>query len=83
MRSWPRLKGSSLTIAGRRRSPFGAVGARERYRLKLGFFRSGSVYRVRGEWRIKAVLFRRERRVDTCRARLPFRGTFRSGPTSG
>lgn len=78
-----RLKGSSLTISGRRRSPFGAVRARERYRLSLRFFRSGSVYRVRGVWRIDAALFQRGRRVDTCRGRFPFKGTFSSGPTSG
>jgi hypothetical protein len=78
-----KLNGSSLTIAGRRRNTYRPVRARERYRLKLRFFRSGGTYRVRGEWRITSRLFRRGRQVDTCSGRFPFKGTFRSGPTSG
>lgn len=78
-----KLRGTSLTIQGRRRTNYRPARARESYRLRLRFFRSGSTYRVRGEWRIRSAIFNRGRRIDTCRGRFPFKGTFRSGPVSG
>lgn len=51
-----------------------------RSRLVLRFYRRSSSYRVRGTWRITAIVYRGGRRSDTCGLSKRFSGRFRSGP---
>jgi hypothetical protein len=53
------------------------VTVRSRFRLTLRFFGGR---RVRGAWRVRAVVYRGGRAIDGCRMSRSFRGSFRSGP---
>jgi hypothetical protein len=53
------------------------VTIRSRIRLTLRFFDGR---RVRGAWRVRAVVYRGGRAIDVCRMSRSFRGSFRSGP---
>ena len=55
------------------------VSVRARLLLKLHFFEAGG-HQVRGTWRVRAVVSRGGRPIDTCRMRRSFAGTFQSGP---
>jgi hypothetical protein len=68
-----------LRVAGRAnfRIPSDRVTVRSRFRLALRFF---GRTRVSGVWRVRAVVFRGGRAIDSCRMSRSFRGTFRSGP---
>jgi hypothetical protein len=68
-----------LRVSGRAnfRIPSDRVTVRTRFRLTLRFF--GGV-QVRGAWRVRAVVRRGGRAIDTCRMNRPFSGSFRSGP---
>jgi hypothetical protein len=68
-----------LRISGRAnfRIPSDRVNVRSRFRLTLRFL-GGT--RVRGAWRVRAVVFRGGRAIDSCRMSRTFRGSFRSGP---
>jgi hypothetical protein len=59
------------------RIPSDRVMVRSRFRLALRFL-GGT--RVRGAWRVRAVVFRGGRAIDSCRMNRSFRGSFRSGP---
>jgi hypothetical protein len=69
-----------LRVAGRSnfRIRSDRVMVRSRFRLALRFF-GGT--RVRGTWRVRAVVFRGGRAIDSCRMSRSFRGSFRSGPS--
>jgi hypothetical protein len=54
------------------------VTVRSRIRLTLRFF-GGT--RVRGAWRVRAVVYRGGRAIDSCRMSRSFRGSFRRGPS--
>src|ERR687895_695896 len=68
-----------LRVAGRAnfRIPSDRVRVRARFRLALRFF-GGS--RVSGVWRLRAVVLRGGRAIDSCRMSRSFRGTFLRGP---
>jgi hypothetical protein len=53
------------------------VFVRARSRLTLSFSGGSS---VTGVWRVRAVVFRGGRAIDTCRMRRSFAGSFQSGP---
>jgi hypothetical protein len=67
----------SLPGRGAFRIPRAGVSVRIRYRLRLRFFAG---HRVSGVWRVRAVVGRGGRPIDTCRMRRSFAGSFRSGP---
>src|ERR671914_504225 len=75
----PARGGGGAGAAGRARFriPSDRVTVRARFRLTLRFF-GGT--RVRGAWRVRAVVRRGGRAIDTCRMNRPFSGSFRSGP---
>jgi hypothetical protein len=77
--NYPLSERGRLRVAGlaRFRIPSDRVTVRARFRLTLRFF-GGS--RVRGTWRVRAVVRRGGRAIDTCRMNRPFSGSFRSGP---
>src|SRR5918992_882175 len=68
-----------LRVAGRAnfRIPSDRVRVRARFRLALRFF-GGT--RVTGAWRVRAVVLRGGRAIDSCRMSRSFRGTFLRGP---
>jgi hypothetical protein len=76
---YPLTEDGRLRVTGRAnfRIRSDRVSVRSRFRLKLRFFGGG---RVRGAWRVDAVVRRGGRAIDTCSMRRPFAGTFRSGP---
>jgi hypothetical protein len=76
---YPLTERGRLRVAGRAnfRIPSDRVAVRSRFRLALRFF-GGT--RVRGTWRVRAVVFRGGRAIDSCRMSRSFRGSFRSGP---
>ncbi len=78
-RGYPLTERGRLRVAGRAnfRIPSDRVTVRSRFRLALRFF-GGT--RVRGAWRVRAVVFRGGRAIDSCRMSRSFRGSFRSGP---
>ena len=77
--NYPLTEGGRLRVAGRAnfRIPSDRVTVRARFRLALRFF-GGT--RVRGAWRVRAVVYRSGRAIDGCRMSRSFRGSFRSGP---
>jgi hypothetical protein len=77
--NYPLSERGRLRATGRTgfRIPSDRVTVRARFRLTLRFF-GGS--RVRGAWRVRAVVRRGGRTIDTCRMNRPFAGSFRSGP---
>ena len=76
---YPLTERGRLRVAGRAnfRIPSDRVRVRARFRLALRFF-GGS--RVRGAWRVRAVVLRGGRAIDSCRMSRSFRGTFLRGP---
>jgi hypothetical protein len=78
-RGYPLTERGRVQVAGRAnfRIPSDRVTVRSRFRLALRFF-GGT--RVRGAWRVRAVVFRGGRAIDRCRMSRSFRGSFRSGP---
>jgi hypothetical protein len=76
---YPLTERGRLRVAGRAnfRIPSDSVTVRSRFRLALRFSRGT---RVRGSWRVRAVVFRAGRAIDSCRMSRSFRGSFRSGP---
>jgi hypothetical protein len=78
-RAYPLTERGRLRVAGRAnfRIPSDRVTVRSRFRLTLRFF-GGT--RVRGAWRVRAVVFRGGRAIDSCPMSRSFRGSFRSGP---
>jgi hypothetical protein len=77
--NYPLSERGRLRVTGRAtfRIPSDRVAVRARFRLTLRFF-GGE--RVRGAWRVRAVVRRGGRAIDTCRMNRPFSGSFRSGP---
>jgi hypothetical protein len=77
--NYPVTERGRLSVAGRAnfRIPSDRVRVRARFRLALRFF-GGT--RVRGAWRVRAVVYRGGRAIDSCRMSRSFRGSFRSGP---
>jgi hypothetical protein len=77
--NYPLSESGRLRASGRAnfRIPSDRVTVRARFRLTLRFL--GGV-RVRGTWRVRAVVRRGGRAIDTCRMNRPFSGSFRSGP---
>jgi hypothetical protein len=77
--NYPLSEHGRLRVSGRAnfRIPSDRVTVRARFRLTLRFF--GGV-QVRGTWRVRAVVRRGGRAIDTCRMTRPFSGSFRSGP---
>jgi hypothetical protein len=77
--NYPLTERGRLRIAGRARFRIRSdrVTVRSRFRLVLRF--SGGT-RVTGAWRVRAVVLRGGRAIDSCRMNRSFRGTFRSGP---
>jgi hypothetical protein len=77
--NYPLTERGRLRVAGRAnfRIRSDRVTVRSRFRLALRFV-GGT--RVRGAWRVRAVVFRGGRAIDSCRMSRSFRGTFRSGP---
>jgi hypothetical protein len=77
--NYPLSERGRLRATGRAnfRIPSDRVTVRARFRLTLRF--SGGE-RVRGAWRVRAVVRRGGRAIDTCRMNRPFSGSFRSGP---
>jgi hypothetical protein len=77
--NYPLTERGRLRISGRAnfRIPSDRVNVRSRFRLTLRFL-GGT--RVRGAWRVRAVVFRGGRAIDSCRMSRTFRGSFRSGP---
>jgi hypothetical protein len=77
--NYPLTERGRLRVAGRAnfRIRSDRVTVRSRFRLALRFV--GGI-RVRGAWRVRAVVFRGGRAIDSCRMSRSFRGTFRSGP---
>jgi hypothetical protein len=77
--NYPLTERGRLRVAGRAnfRIPSDRVTVRSRFRLTLRFL-GGT--RVRGAWRVRAVVYRGGRAIDSCRMSRSFRGTFRSGP---
>jgi hypothetical protein len=76
---YPLTERGRLRVTGRAnfRIPSDRVTVRSRFRLALRFL-GGT--RVRGSWRVRAVVFRAGRAIDSCRMSRSFRGSFRSGP---
>jgi hypothetical protein len=77
--NYPLSESGRLRATGRAtfRIPSDRVTVRARFRLTLRFL--GGV-RVRGAWRVRAVVRRGGRAIDTCAMNRRFSGTFRSGP---
>jgi hypothetical protein len=77
--NYPLSERGRLRVSGRAnfRIPSDRVTVRARFRLTLRFF--GGV-QVSGAWRVRAVVRRGGRAIDTCRMSRPFSGSFRSGP---
>jgi hypothetical protein len=77
--NYPLTERGRLRIAGRAnfRIPSDRVTVRARFRLALRFFGGN---RVRGAWRVRAVVLRGGRAIDSCRMSRSFRGTFLRGP---
>jgi len=77
--NYPLTERGALRVTGRAnfRIPSDRVLVRSRFRLTLRFL-GGT--RVRGAWRVRAVVFRGGRAIDSCRTSRSFRGSFRSGP---
>jgi hypothetical protein len=77
--NYPLTERGRLRVPGRAnfRIPSDRVRVRARFRLALRFF-GGT--RVRGAWRVRAVVYRGGRAIDSCRMSRSFRGSFRSGP---
>ncbi len=77
--NYPLTERGALRVTGRAnfRIPSDRVMVRSRFRLTLRFL-GGT--RVRGAWRVRAVVFRGGRAIDSCRMNRSFRGSFRSGP---
>jgi hypothetical protein len=77
--NYPLTEHGRLRVTGRAnfRIPSDRVAVRSRFRLTLRFL-GGT--RVRGAWRVRAVVFRGGRAIDRCRMNRTFRGSFRSGP---
>jgi hypothetical protein len=77
--NYPLTERGALRVTGRAnfRIPSDRVVVRSRFRLTLRFL-GGT--RVRGAWRVRAVVFRGGRAIDSCRMNRSFRGSFRSGP---
>jgi hypothetical protein len=78
--NYPLSERGRLRVTGRAnfRIRSDRVTVRSRFRLALRFF-GGT--RVRGAWRVRAVVFRGGRAIDSCRMSRSFRGSFRSGPS--
>jgi hypothetical protein len=76
---YPLTERGRLRVNGRAnfRIPSDQVQVRSRFRLTLRFFGGG---RVTGAWRVRAVVRRGGRAIDTCRMNRSFSGRFRSGP---
>jgi hypothetical protein len=77
--NYPLSERGRLRVTGRAgfRIPSDRVTVRARFRLTLRFF-GGE--RVSGAWRVRAVVRRGGRAIDTCRLNRRFSGSFRSGP---
>ena len=77
--NYPLTERGRLRVTGRAnfRIPSDRVMVRSRFRLTLRFFGRG---RVRGAWRVRAVVRRGGREIDACRMNRRFSGRFRSGP---
>jgi hypothetical protein len=77
--NYPLTERGAMRVTGRAnfRIPSDRVTVRSRFRLTLRFL-GGT--RVRGAWRVRAVVFRGGRAIDSCRMNRSFRGSFRSGP---
>jgi hypothetical protein len=77
--NYPLSERGRLMVAGRAnfRIRSDRVTVRATFRLTLRFF-GGT--RVRGAWRVRAVVRRGGRAIDTCGMNRPFSGSFRSGP---
>jgi hypothetical protein len=77
--NYPLTESGRLGVSGRAnfRIRSDRVNVRSRFRLTLRF--SGGD-RVRGAWRIRAVVRRGGRAIDTCAMTRRFSGRFRSGP---
>lgn len=77
--NYPLTERGRLRVSGRAnfRIPSDRVTVRSRFRLTLRFL-GGT--RVTGAWRVRAVVFRGGRAIDSCRMNRTFRGSFRSGP---
>jgi hypothetical protein len=77
--NYPLSERGRLRVTGRAnfRIPSDRVTVRARFRLTLRFFGGGE---VRGAWRVRAVVRRGGRAIDTCQMNRPFSGSFRSGP---
>jgi hypothetical protein len=77
--NYPLTERGRLRVTGRAnfRIPSDRVTVRSRFRLSLRFLGGR---RVRGAWRVRAVVYRGGRAIDSCRMSRSFRGTFRSGP---
>ena len=69
----------SIAGRGRFRIRRDNVSVRIRFRLTLRFSRNAG-YRVSGTWRLRALVSRRGRQIDTCRMKRAFSGRFASGP---
>jgi hypothetical protein len=77
--NYPMSERGRLRVSGRAnfRIPSDRVMVRSRFRLTLRFFGG---QRVRGAWRVRAVVRRGGRANDTCRMSRSFRGSFVRGP---
>lgn len=77
--NYPLTERGRLRVTGRAnfRIPSDRVTVRARFRLTLRFFDG---VRVTGAWRVRAVVRRGGRVIDTCRIDRPFSGSLRSGP---
>lgn len=77
--NYPLSERGRLRVSDRARFgiPSDGVTVRSRFRLTLRF--SGG-RRVKGSWRVRAVVRRGGRAIDSCRMNRPFSGSFRSGP---
>jgi hypothetical protein len=77
--NYPLSERGRLRVSGSAnfRIPSDRVTVRSRFRLTVRFFGG---QRVRGAWRLRAVVRRGGRAIDTCRMSRPFSGSFRSGP---
>jgi hypothetical protein len=78
--NYPLTERGRLRVAGRAnfRIPSDRVTVRSRFRLVMRFFGGR---RVRGAWRVRAVVYRGGRAIDSCRMSRSFRGSFRRGPS--
>jgi hypothetical protein len=75
-----RLRGGRFSRRNRFRDTIGGgLTTIDSYRLSGRFFyRNG--YRVRARWRVRTIVLRKGRRLDTCSRSAVLRGRFRGGP---